>query len=95
MAFHLSKTKTIWLDVDRKVKPTIKYVLTALPANTNPIYDVLDIDINEKYPEETLGGDLSVALILSLLYRFDKGHTEIPPQRFFRIFSLMSMSKTS
>ena len=41
----LSKTKIIVLATDRKVKITIKYVPTVLPANANPRYDVLSIDI--------------------------------------------------
>ena len=40
----LSQTETIVLDSDRKVKITIKYVPTVLPAKPNPSYDVLTID---------------------------------------------------
>ena len=56
MDFQLSKTKTILLAADRKVKIIIKYVPTALPANINPIYDISGIYINKKYHKETLGG---------------------------------------
>ena len=38
-------------------------MLTDLPAKENPSYDVLAIDINERYLEETLGEDLSVSLV--------------------------------
>jgi len=60
---ELSKTETIGLAADGKVKITIKYMPAALPANPNPSYDVLAIDINEEYLEETSGEDLSAALV--------------------------------
>ena len=46
----------------RKVEITIKYVPTAIPANKNPSYDVLSIEINEKYLKEKLVEGLSLAL---------------------------------
>ena len=44
---YLPKTKTIGLDVDRKVNLTTKDIPTALPANLNKIYDIFSIDINK------------------------------------------------
>ena len=38
--FLASETKNIGLDVERNTKIAIKYVPIALPANTNPSYDV-------------------------------------------------------
>ena len=49
---YLSKTETIGVAADTKVKITIKYVPTKLPANPNPSYGVSSIDINEAYLEE-------------------------------------------
>lgn len=57
MALYLSKAKTIRLAAYKNVKTTIKYVLTALPANTNPSYDVSAVDITDKYIDEMLGED--------------------------------------
>ena len=63
ITFQLSKTKTIRLDAGRKFKFTIKYVPTALPANKNPSYGVLEIDINEKYLKEMSREDLIASLV--------------------------------
>ena len=57
MALYLSKAKTIRLAAYQNVKTTIKYVLTALPANKNSSYDVSTVDIIDKYIDEMLGED--------------------------------------
>ena len=49
--------------MEKEVKITIKYIPTALPPNTNPSYNVLAIDINEKHFEETLREDINVSLV--------------------------------
>ena len=59
----LSKTITIGLSTDIKVKITIKYVPTALPANSNPSYNVSSIYINKEYLEEMQEQDVSAAPI--------------------------------
>ena len=66
ITFQLPKTKTIRLDADINFKITIKYVPTALTANTNPSYGVLDIDINEKYLKEMSKEDLIASLVKNI-----------------------------
>ena len=63
---YLSQTKIIGLTEDIKVKNTRKYVLTTLPANLNPSYNVLAIEINKKYLEETLDKNISAALVIAI-----------------------------
>ena len=43
-------------NANRKVKITIKYFLTSLPANINPSCDVLAIDINKYILRKRWGG---------------------------------------
>ena len=59
----LYKTRTIGLDADKNVKTTIKYFLTALPANPNLSYAVSAIEIKKEHLEETLGEDISASLV--------------------------------
>ena len=66
ITFQLPKTKTIRLDADINFKITIKYVPTALTANKNPSYGVLDIDINKKYLKEMSREDLIASLVKNI-----------------------------
>eukprot|EP00567_Pseudictyota_dubia_P002429 CAMPEP_0197466908 /NCGR_PEP_ID=MMETSP1175-20131217/65295_1 /TAXON_ID=1003142 /ORGANISM="Triceratium dubium, Strain CCMP147" /LENGTH=169 /DNA_ID=CAMNT_0043002965 /DNA_START=62 /DNA_END=571 /DNA_ORIENTATION=- len=60
---ELQAVDTIGSAADGNVKVTVKYVPPQLPANPNPGYDVVSVDIDESYLGEVSAEDLSAALV--------------------------------
>uniref|UniRef100_A0A7S4HKQ3 Uncharacterized protein n=1 Tax=Odontella aurita TaxID=265563 RepID=A0A7S4HKQ3_9STRA len=60
---ELQAIDTIGSAADGKVKVTVKYAPPQLPANPNPGYDVVAVDLDEDYLGEASAEDLSAALV--------------------------------
>ena len=54
------------VEMEQEVKINTKYVPSTLPPNTNRIYNVLVVDVNKKYPKETLENYLCMALVKAI-----------------------------
>ena len=60
---ELQQTDIVGLAAEDKIKVTVKYIPAQLPANPNPGYDVVAIDIDEGYLADVACEDLNEALV--------------------------------
>ena len=60
---ELQQTDIVGAAADDKIKVTVKYIPAQLPANPNPGYDVVAIDIDEGYLADVACDDLNDALV--------------------------------